>query len=261
MSQPSKHRPAAPLSAKTEKNLFTYAAAAGAAGVSLLALSQPSEAKIIYTPTHQLINPVSLLNIDVNNDGVNDFTIHNQFYTFGAGRIRNTGSLLSYGGLLASAAQVTSNKVVGKSPFASALASRFRIGASDHFIGSTGGVPPVMELCERSTFSTRVDNGYWPEAKNKYLGLKFSINGQTHFGWARLSVKRTGCKITAVLTGYAYETVANKSIQAGKTSGPTEAADLITPVTATVPTTLGALAQGSPALAIWRREEETGRRN
>lgn len=253
-SRRTTNRSAVPLPAKIENTLFTYAFAAGAAGVSLLALAKPSEAKIVYTPTHQLINSPGSLNIDVNNDGISDFTLIDHASTFARRAGGNTGSLLSYGALIVSGG-TNSNQVVGKQPFASALPLRIRVGSSDQFIGGSA-VPPTMELCERSTFSTRVDNGEWPNAKNKYLGLKFSINGQTHFGWARLSVKRSQCRITAVLTGYAYETVANKSIPTGKTSGPVEAADLIGPLAAPTSASLGLLAQGSPALSIWRREDE-----
>ena len=244
-------RPRAALRVRTEKSVSSYAAAAGA---SLLALVQPSAAKIIYTPVHTIINPSSTLNLDINQDGISDFTITNQNYSFAPGHIRDTGSLLSYGAVTVTGGS-NSNHVVGKQPFASALPMRVRVGSSDQFIGGSS-VPPTMELCERSTFSTRVDNGYWPNAQNKYLGLKFSINGQTHFGWARFSVKRSACKITALLTGYAYETVANRPIATGKTSGPVPAADLLSPSDGPTPCGLGILAQGAAGLAVWRRKED-----
>jgi hypothetical protein len=63
-------------------------------------------------------------------------------------------------------------------------------------------------------------------------------------------------RIEGVLLGYAYETIAGKTIIAGATSGPQDAEpaashNLHTPE----PATLGALAMGSSALAVWRREE------
>jgi hypothetical protein len=98
--------------------------------------------------------------------------------------------------------------------------------------------------------------------KNRYLGLKFTIKGTTHFGWARLNVTCTTMygnhKVTGVLTGYAYETIPNKPIITGKTGGP---GDDDQPAPASLkthtsePTTLGALALAAPGLAIWRREE------
>ena len=49
----------------------------------------------------------------------------------------------------------------------------------------------------------------------RYLGLEFQINGQTHYGWAELSTYgRTGVNF---LYGFAYETIAGKGIQTGQT--------------------------------------------
>jgi len=73
--------------------------------------------------------------------------------------------------------------------------------------------------------------GPWHGAQNRYLGLKFLVKGQVHYGWARLSVSKI-FPFTATLTGYAYETIPNKSIVAGKTHGNND-------------TTLGRLAQGA----------------
>ena len=53
---------------------------------------------------------------------------------------------------------------------------------------------------------------------------------------------------TAVLTGYAYETVANKGIETGKTSGPD--------IASAQPATLGQLALGAEGLFARRREKE-----
>jgi hypothetical protein len=50
--------------------------------------------------------------------------------------------------------------------------------------------------------------------------------------------------ITAVLTGYAYETIPGKPIITGKTKGP----DVVT----LQPATLGHLATGASAIPAWR---------
>ena len=86
-------------------------------------------------------------------------------------------------------------------------------------------------------------HGHWVNVKNRYLGLKFQIKGKTHYGWARLSVQAIS-QISATLTGYAYETIANKPIIAGKTNGP----DVIT----VQPASLGHLAAGASAIPVWR---------
>jgi hypothetical protein len=65
------------------------------------------------------------------------------------------------------------------------------------------------------------------------------IEGKSHYGWARMSVEIKGTNLTATLTGYAYETIPNKPIIAGKTHGKDEA-------------TLGHLATGASAIPAWR---------
>jgi hypothetical protein len=85
-------------------------------------------------------------------------------------------------------------------------------------------------------------NGPWLLAKDRYLGLAFLIDGKEHFGWARLSLGRFRFNGTAEITGYAYETIANKPIRAGdegKSSDDSAQSG-----------TLGALALGAPARSV-----------
>jgi len=78
--------------------------------------------------------------------------------------------------------------------------------------------------------------------------LKFLINGEVHYGWARLSISYNIMQ----LTGYAYETVANEAIVAGQTSGPDKASST-DPGSPASSATLGWLAQGAAGLVAWRR--------
>src|SRR5215831_13221256 len=71
MKRSSQPRTAAVLSKSVNHQLNTYAVAAGAAGVGLLALAPPAEAKIIYTPAH--VNVTGPLPVDLNHDGIVDF--------------------------------------------------------------------------------------------------------------------------------------------------------------------------------------------
>jgi hypothetical protein len=106
-----------------------------------------------------------------------------------------------------------------------------------------------MESCAGRSDQSVFSVGEWHNVKTRYLGLAFSIQGQIHYGWARLNVNQDGCVITAVLTGYAYETVPGKPIITGKTSGPSEVSE-----TERMPPTLGLLAKGSIRLDAWRRD-------
>jgi hypothetical protein len=78
--------------------------------------------------------------------------------------------------------------------------------------------------------------------KNRYLGIRFQIKGQVHYGWARMTVTTTQRSFTATLTGYAYETIPGKPIIAGQTKEKDEAQG----------PTLGALAAGVNGLHTWK---------
>src|SRR5580692_12210999 len=78
MKRSSQPRTTAELSKSLHQGLNTYALAASAAGVGMLALVQPAEAKIVYTPANVYIRCCfQLVPLDVNHDGVNDFAFSN----------------------------------------------------------------------------------------------------------------------------------------------------------------------------------------
>jgi hypothetical protein len=221
------------LNAMLDKKLTAYVLAAGAAGVSLLA-AQPAEAEIVYTPANTAIGPRSSIELDLNHDGVNDFLLSRWLY--------GNGSHLTVD------QQAPANGILGHG---AALPAGVRIGPKGAFVGYASMASDVTISGE--SFS----DGPWKDARNRYLGLKFSINGEAHYGWARLTVTAKG-GISATLTGYAYETVANRPILAGQTSG-SEVAVAIDPQKELAPSqpcaTLGMLARGADRLAIWRRDE------
>ena len=68
------------LSESLIRRVNAYALATGAAGVSLMALAQPAEAEIVYTPANATIPFDRGLTIDLNHDGRDDFRFF--FYTF-----------------------------------------------------------------------------------------------------------------------------------------------------------------------------------
>jgi hypothetical protein len=118
-----------------------------------------------------------------------------------------------------------------------------------------------MAVWSQRSGGTVFSTGPWKNVQNRYLGLRFLIEGKVHYGWARLNVTIAHHQVNAVLTGYAYETVPHKAIVAGKTKGSHLEASLKhgRPLSVTAlasrPATLGLLATGAPGLTIWRREE------
>ena len=240
------------LNHSLDHKLLSYAAAASAAGVGVMAMAQPSAAEIIYTPTHQTSSvnqgPIA---IDLNNDGITDFYLSNTS-RFSTGRFagREGGAFPTGGGsrrlhVLDVFPQPANRVVIGGSYYASALRAGRMVGPPDKWDESRA----AMEICSSGSFFS--DNGPWSNVKSRYLGLAFSVDGQTHFGWARLSVShpKNSCQLTAVLTGYAYETIPRKAIEAGETSGTAKVSGEEGPTA-----TLGVLALGSLGLLEWRRD-------
>jgi hypothetical protein len=235
-------RTPANLSESLHQQLNMYALAAGAAGVGVLALAQPVEAKIVYTPAHHIIGPDSSYLLDLNHDGITDFTIRNMYNcpdscvssiaAKPANGNRGIEGPLSTRGHASWAYALKAGAIIGpKRPFSASLLE---------FAGSG--------VCNPA-------GSHWCNLK-RYLGLSFKIHGKTHYGWARISMGSGKGRIEAVLLGYAYETIADKAIIAGATNGPQDAepAASYSPRTPR-PATLGALAMGSSAPAVWRREE------
>jgi hypothetical protein len=228
------------LSEPLNRRLNTYTQVASAAGVSLLALSGASEAKVVYTETYQVTHAFPLY-IDLNHDGIKDFLLRTSFYKGSSGL--EVG--LNVSGYHNAENVVGGRRVSWGSGYFLSVASALRAGA---LIGPRGNFSvrfPIMaaELFE-GVGSQGSDLGPWAGkgkgVTDRYLGLKFVVDGEVHYGWARISVtlghhRQTG-DVSGTLTGYAYETVPDKPIIAGQITG----AEVIT----AQPETLGRLAIG-----------------
>jgi hypothetical protein len=244
------------LGARLEKVLLAYASAATAAGVGLLALTQPAEAKIVYTPANVSIVPTSTVPLDLNHDGVADFSFKDTTSTtsFGGG-----GGFLSV--VPARHANQIWGHLFGVRRNASALYAGVRIGAKGKFAPGTNLMASTQVSSGRPPGGPGTCSGPWANVTNRYLALKFVIQRKIHFGWARLSVScpLRSLMVTAKLTGYAYETVPGKAIRTGQRKDDAEdfsdggQANLASP--ASKAATLGRLAQGAQGVAIWRRKE------
>jgi hypothetical protein len=258
----AKHHSQTPLPASLDKNLHAYVTAACAAGVSLLACSPPAAAEIVYTPANSFILPKGTLSLDLNHDGTVDFQFSNLATKLGSG--------YSGKGTLTIRPFNAANAVWEKGTYASALAGGVRVGPNQHFQRGHGKMVRSNWAQGENGYANFYSHGPWVDVTKHYLGLKFSIAGQTHYGWARLNVTVTfgGLSkpggIYAVLTGYAYETVPNTPIVTGKTKG--AAADVSgthqsTPASFAPsprpPASLGLLARGTGALDIWRKRQAT----
>jgi hypothetical protein len=211
------------LAPRLNKRLLAYAALATAGAAASVSRA---DAEIVYTPAHKYVDQDFF--IDLNHDGINDFHIHS-YYLSGYAYLQvlpvihfnkivavNLGCLSGYG-----AAPLREGAVIG-----------------------SGQAFAANGTCMAEKALTSASMGPWIGAQDRYLGFEFYIEGQKHFGWARMAVDQFGFDHTGRVLGYAYETIPNKPIIAGDEGSQTK--------TSAQPATLGALAAGAPALHSWR---------
>lgn len=198
---------------KTKKNkgssrassVAKVGATALVAGLGLFR-SHAVDGKIIYTdiPNGEEISNESYF-LDVNNDGVRDFSIthtavYNQatYNTFDLRIDRYNTSMPA--------------RVAVYNQYAVALSPGEMIDRYQNWEWEYSG---LMGL-----YSNQNSAGFWPDQNNQYLGLEFqSLNSQyPYYGWAALSVDAVTLKAT--LFGYAYEDEAGEPIAASAVPEP-----------------------------------------
>lgn len=182
-----------------------------------IALSPLADAQIIYTdinPDSVLTGTESLL-LDINNDGVFDYKITQGYF-----KIDTVNYFANWFSAL------NDNQV-----FSAGVTS---LGSSWHYVPmplnfwddmKPSGDNRAWKKGGRLSFSGNnpwIYSSLWRGLKDKYAGLKFKINGEYYYGWARMDVDSSGKSLT--LKDYAYYDEAGKQIRAGsmKVSIPNE---------------------------------------
>ena len=198
------------LEVNDQKRLMAYMAAAG---MGAFAFGQDASAGIIYTPVEPAVTLVpypgspSAFNIDFNNDGILEGAITNS-------------SVNIQGRFFPPARTLTSS--------GSYYARSFAPGAVIDGSASTTGGANLM---------TNRNAGYNFVGEGNYLGYRFLIDGNTHYGWVQVDVSAD--LLNATITGIAYETTPGLGIAAGAIPEPTS---------------LALLAAGAGALGLRRRD-------
>ncbi len=239
------------------RQIGLYSLAAAAAGVSLLALSEPAAGEVVVTKKTIHI-PISTdgiqkrVPISVANNGIDNFSfilsstagVRRTFIGFSAGSTGSDNQIIAGGNFYGKALPLSRGTKISSTPTAGVFSWMPLIEATDTFSGS---------------FYSR---GYWKgNQRNQYLGVRFKIDGEFHYGWIRLTVtsdvKLEKPTLEATITGYAYETVPNKPILAGTAETADKAtAALQAPrnIQGKTGPSLGMLAAGAEGLPRWRRE-------
>ena len=229
---------------RMDHRMKLYSTAAVAAGVSVLALAQPAESEVVITHVKIPVTTLNPAQIDINGDGINDLSF--SMYTFAYHSFRGTLNVTPLAG-------------------AAVLESSFGRGYATA-LGWGAVISPSLQFDSKLTRMERISGNNYPPFGRcsvglwggnptfaRYLGVKFLINGQTHFGWVRVNV--TTQPLSATIVAYGYETVANKNIRTGSLKGATvkkesaEDSELVSPPAGP---SLGMLAAGAQGLKMWR---------
>ena len=229
--------PVVPLSSTLDKKMLAYITAVGATCAATLASLQPAEAKVVITKANQAIDFLGRTKLDLNNDGIPDFN-------FNAGGLGHIAIDFIH--------PLNSNHVVGASGgyWAAALPEGVNVGPGAPFVGH---VAVMQQLFSASGYLSYF--GPWAHANNLFLGLEVTVNGQKHFGWARIFFPSFG---KATLLSYAYETVPGKPIATVATPDDEARVGAQPDVSAWQGNpSLGLLARGAESLDLWRRDETT----
>lgn len=197
-----------------QSRLSRYTAAAAA----VVGAVTGANSQIVYTDinpdeTHDPANNggVEFGMLDINNDAVLDFYVYSRDTTVaGTGTFKLT-MVAPYGTL--------GNAVAGDAPsgynYAFALTSGTAISAATAWItpASSGALSMALNVDGSFPYASYWANG----VTDKYLGLKFFVGGNAHYGWARLDVTADGDVFT--MKDYAYNATADAAINAGQMAG------------------------------------------
>lgn len=260
------------------RHLNSYALAASAAGVTLLACSVPAGAAPVCK------------NLAVTLAGTDTYSLNpasQRFAPFNIAHTFDNISSLTYafwnrGFLTPNSARAM--ELLGAKGFPAALASGSSIGPGGRF-GRGKSYGMLFSYGPLNSGTKKHHQGNFQFGQANYFGFRFSISGEDHYGWVRLKVTfGQGFDGTATfihIRGYGYETTPNTAIRAGQCSSEPSLSALpisndygirsvrsetqqngsIASVARPISrisrsASLGLLAVGALGLRLWRRKED-----
>lgn len=210
---PRKERARAKVGLLLDRRLSAYCIVAGCTGVGVAALAQTgSHQTIQYFPAN--VDLVSfdrgfeLIPLDIDRNGATDF---NFFGAGSGGYSSRSGQNGTYHGLVG-----WSQLPAGAGALNRMLAKGQEIGPSENFTNQATLL--YSNWREQQGHTSAQCGGIYRGGAGPYIGIKFVMHGDTHYGWIRLSGMQCIGRgsIQGKVTGYAYNTVANAPIQAGQ---------------------------------------------
>ena len=233
-------RPTLALRRRLEKQLSAYAIV----GFGLTAMPLPLSAQIIYTPSNIPLAHNGITSLDLDRDGIADFSFGNAVWAYSSRSydalwIEGKQAGNGVGGvLLKNQSYIT----------AMVLPPGAEVGPSASFVDSA----PMVRI-----FGFQYGHyasGGWIPVEAGYLGLKFMISGEVHYGWALVKFPYPYGFNSGSVYGYAYESVPNQPIITGRVQDGNQSDAPANSTTASEfnRPSLGLLAAGARGVPFWR---------
>lgn len=197
-----------------------------------------AHAQIVYTdviPDTTVSATNGAYNLDLNNDGVIDFTLRKEnvyFCPAMLGAISTTYTDIVIDALNGNEVSNDTNNYPKKLKFNNVIKNGGTawIDAADQLLAKKSNViRRGRDHCFIASPLTYAGN--WNAAGNRYVGLRLIVGATKYYGWVRLNVANGGNAVT--IKDYAYDSTPGHSIKAGATSGARLINDAVTNETLT----------------------------
>lgn len=182
-------------------------------------------AEIVYTdiePDVTLDNDDYFYEIDIDNEGVNDFQllrIKGAYYSYWESVYRSFTALFFYN-LAENKFFAGSYFTVGSAMYSSYQTFRPYAIPVDYSVGpllsfQSEGWPIMVSHVFDESHNLIKNKGHWSAVDEGYIGIRMGVLGEAHFGWIRVTIIEE--PLSMIIHDFAYETTLNKPIRTGVT--------------------------------------------
>jgi hypothetical protein len=185
----------------------------GALATGVLAVGNVANAQIIYTdvdPDEVITGDSTSYLLDLNNDGVKDYRMVTLDVT-------GSSSGVVYSAKGAGVYPLGQNEILTDgSSYVQVLNNGDAIGANQNVWSATSSAFALNVKFKTQYMGQTVTYTYglWNGVTDKFMGVKFDINGSWHYGWVRMDVNANADSI--VIKGFAYNAQPNSPLTAGE---------------------------------------------